>query len=208
MKTKEIKNNLKKFWDFIWNDDSWQSWVVSLILAFLIIKFIFFPLLSLIFGSSMPLVVVESSSMHHDGFFISNWFQLSSSFNAWWDQYNGWYLNKNITIEGAKNWPLKTGFEQGDIIVLWRPTHLQIGDIIVFSANTQHPIIHRIINITTDNTNRTIYSTKGDNNNLPGGEQHPFEKQIAEEQIIGKAIFIIPKLGWIKLFLFRITGLA
>jgi len=51
-------------------EDSWASFGVTLLLAFVIIKFIFFPGLSLITGTSLPLVIVESCSMYHheDGF--------------------------------------------------------------------------------------------------------------------------------------------
>ena len=52
-------NPLLKFWKFL-KADTWQSWLISMILLVIIIKFIFFPLLSLITGSSLPLVVVDS----------------------------------------------------------------------------------------------------------------------------------------------------
>jgi len=71
MQTKEI---LTKFWKFL-NEDSWQSWIVSLILIVLFIKLILFPGLSYLTGSSLPLVVVESCSMYHE-----------SNFDSWWDK--------------------------------------------------------------------------------------------------------------------------
>jgi len=67
--------SLRGIWNFLWNDNSLLSWIISLVIAFIIIKFIFFPILSLIFGSLMPLVVVESGSMHHSGNFVSNYFE-------------------------------------------------------------------------------------------------------------------------------------
>ena len=60
----DVKESLKKFWAFL-QEDSWQSWVVSLILIIIIIKFVFFPLLSFVTGTTLPLVVVESCSMYH-----------------------------------------------------------------------------------------------------------------------------------------------
>ena len=65
MDLKEIKQNIKKSWNWIWNSDSILSWIVALILIFIVVKFIFFPSLSLIFGTSLPLAGVESSSMDH-----------------------------------------------------------------------------------------------------------------------------------------------
>ena len=197
-----IKENLKKFWNFVWKEDSWQSWIVSLILAFIIVKFIFFPLLSLILGTSLPLVVVESGSMHHSGSFIGNIFETKSNFNEWWQQAGNWYEEKSITKEQAEKWQLRIGLEKGDIIVVYRRGEPEVGDIIIFNANTQYPIIHRVISISEVNGNK-VYSTKGDNN--PG--QLEIEKQIPENAIIGKAVFKIPKLGWLKLIVVQFFNL-
>ncbi|MBU0958235.1 MAG: signal peptidase I [Nanoarchaeota archaeon] len=195
------KNQLKKFWNFVWNDNSWQSWVVSLLLAFIFIKFIFFPLLALILGSSMPLVVVESCSMYHgEAGFFRNLFQTQSALDAWWDEKGTWYLtNTDLTKQDTENWPIAGGFEKSDIIILTSPKNLEIGDTIVFDGQQRYPIIHRIIKISEDPSGRKIYSTKGDNNN----GQNPSETQINQEQIIGKASLIIPKLGWIKLIFYE-----
>ena len=75
----------KKFWKFL-KKDTWQSWVVSLILAFIIIKFIFFPGLSFVMGTSLPLVVVESCSMYHE-----------ADFEKWWESNSAWYERNGIT---------------------------------------------------------------------------------------------------------------
>jgi len=194
METKKIRKLLKKTWNFIWNDDSIWSWIISIILAFIIVKFIFFPLLSLALGTSMPLVVVESGSMHHPGSFIGNAIGLEDNFKIWWENSKSWYESTGITKEEASTWPLKTGLEQGDIVIVTKTKEPEIGDIIIFNANKKHPIIHRIVNIKSVNGN-LVYSTKGDNN--PG--QLAIEKQIPKDVIIGKAVFKIPKLGWLKL---------
>ena len=194
MAKEEIKVILKKIWNFLWNDDSIWSWIVSLILAFLLVKFILFPALSLIFASSMPLVVVESSSMHHPGNFFSRTLQTQSNFDLWWNGKSNWYESKNITKLEAENWPLRAGLEIGDIVVLSGWSKPKVGDIIIFSSTTVHPIIHRVIAIKEINGN-TYYSTKGDNNE----DQLIQEKSIPKDALIGKAIMRIPLLGWIKL---------
>ncbi len=196
---REFKKLPGQFWNFIWKDDSLLSWIVSLVLAFIIVKFIFFPLLSLIFATSLPLVVVESGSMHHPGGFIGNSLGLNSNFEIWWQEKSPWYLENSINKTEAANWPLKTGLEIGDIVLVSGYGKFEIGDIIIFSADQEHPVIHRIINI-QEIDGKTYYSTKGDNN--PG--QIANEKQIPEEDIIGKALFKVPKLGWIKLAFVRI----
>ena len=75
---------------------------------------------------------------------------------------------------------------------------LEVGDIIVFSASQTNPIIHRIIEIKESNGVR-VFSTLGDNNQ----GQLSFEKEISEEQLVGKATFkVAPYLGWVKLIFY------
>ena len=64
-KKKDWKQYLKKIWNFIWNDDSIWSWLLNLILAFLIIRYLIYPLLGIILGTSYPIVAVVSESMEH-----------------------------------------------------------------------------------------------------------------------------------------------
>lgn len=201
MDKQKIKVNLKSIWNFLWKDESLASWIISLVLAFIIVKFIFYPLLSFIFASSMPLVVVESHSMFHQGSLVKTATALpvfeQDRFESWWNSNNQWYEENNIDYKQAEQWRFETGLDKGDIILLYGSKNLKVGDIIVFNANSQsqkYPVIHRIIKIRQDN-GETIYETKGDNN----AAQIPFEKTINEKDIIGKAILRIPKIGWIKL---------
>jgi len=226
MNLTEILIKIKKIWNWIWNSDSIWSWLVALILIFLIIKFIFFPTLSLIFGTSLPLAGVESSSMDHHSLkyctkYDSNMncieqssdyeicgkkFDKKTSFNfdEYWDICGGWYVdNKQITKPVFEKFSMKNGFRKGDIIIVWGRFTPKIGDIIIFKPNQGStrptPIIHRIIEINEDGT----YQTKGDHNeaqltkNLP---PYVDELNIKKDQIIGKAIFKIPYLGWIKIW--------
>jgi signal peptidase I len=200
MENQENASTLKKFWNFVWKDDSVWSWIVSLILAFIIVRFIFFPLLSLTLATSLPLVVVESGSMHHPGGFLGNTVGTTGNvispdaFSSWWENKGRWYQEKGINEKEAESWPLRTGLEKGDIVIVYGRSKQKIGDIIIFEANQAHPIIHRIISISTIN-GKTVYGTKGDNN----PDQLFVEKQIPEDVIVGKAVFRIPKLGWLKL---------
>lgn len=183
-------NKLKKFWNWLWHSDSILSWIVALLLAFVTVKFILFPFLSFLLGTSLPLVVVESSSMEHPGSFIGNVIGAEDNFELFWQEKGSWYEQKGITKNEAKQWPLKTGFDKGDIIIVYGRSKAETGDIIIFEANQKHPVIHRAIS-----TENGIIETKGDNN----AAQLPSEKNIQEDEVIGKAVFRIPKLGWVKL---------
>ena len=171
---------LKKTWHFIWEDDSIWSWIVNVILAVILIKFIVYPSLGFLLGTTHPIVAVVSGSMEHDG-----------SFNQWWELHQSWYFDKAITEERFKTFRFPNGFNKGDIMILYRPTHLKVGDVIVFKTSRPEPIIHRIVDI-----HNNMYQTKGDHNMDSTFE----EKNIQETNILGKAVFRIPYLGYIKIW--------
>jgi hypothetical protein len=181
---------LQKIWHFLWHNNSIWSWIANVIVAFVVIKYLFLPGLGLLLGTPLPIVAVVSESMEHDG-----------NFDTWWEsecctsgiscfQQKGLYAKQDITQKQFLDFPLKNGFNKGDLIVLTSAKNAQLGDVIVFvTQNYPEPIIHRLVR------KDTTYSTKGDNNcgisNL--------EKSILPEQVIGKATFRIPLLGWIKI---------
>ncbi len=188
-----------KIWYFLWKDDSAWSWLASLVVAFILVKFVFFPFLSFIFQSSMPLVVVESSSMFHQGGLIKSiiGFGTQKEFNTWWEKSKSWYESNNLRYEDTDKWSFKSGLDKGDIIVIKGSKNLNIGDVIVFNAGQRHPIIHRIVKIRLTEQG-VVYETKGDNY-ITNSNQLAIEKEIEQSQIVGKAVFRVPKLGWIKL---------
>jgi len=193
MELKNIKKNCKRGWDFLWHDDSLLSLVVFIILIFIFVKFIFFPILSLATATSLPIVVVESGSMQRPGSFFED------NFQPWWDEKGSWYEEINIEKEHAREWPFKRGLYMGDIVFVVGYGEIEIGDIIIFEANKRYPIIHRVVEIKEENDQK-IYSTKGDNNE----DQLTSEKRITEEDILGNAVFRVPKIGWIRLGISRI----
>ena len=81
MKRSGIGKLWEKFWFIVWKDDSLKGWIFSIIFLFILIKFIFFPTLSFITGTSLPLAIVESCSMYHQGNLLSN-------FDSWWETHD------------------------------------------------------------------------------------------------------------------------
>jgi len=198
MNKKRVKEFLNKFWFLVWKDDSFKGWLISIIFIFIIIKFIFFPSLSFVTGTELPLAIVESCSMYHQGNFFSD-------YDAWWQNQQLKYFQFGITKGDFIKFPFKKGFNKGDIlfIVGSKPEKIEIGDIIIFNSGVRStPIIHRVVNI--ENKNKEyIFSTIGDNN----PSQISFEKSINENQIVGKAVFrIAPYLGWAKLAFYQINN--
>ena len=200
------KTFLGKVWYFIWHEDSLLSWIVNVIIAFLLIKFIVYPGLGLILGTQYPVVAVVSGSMYQGLENKGNFYEICGetfesrefrrSFENWWKHCGPWYEdNVNITKYQFQEFPLSNGFAKGDIIVLRGPNDIKIGDIIVFQADRNYPIIHRVISISND-TGEILYTTKGDHNPGVG----TIDQNISIDRIYGKAYFKIPYLGYVKIF--------
>lgn len=190
----KFKKFWKKFWFIVWGDNSLKGWIISVIFLFLVIKLIFFPLMSLTTGTKLPLVIVESCSMHHQDTVLGN-------FDSWWSRHELKYFKVAIDRNEFETFTMKKGFTKGDILFVTRvkPEKIKVGDIIIFQTDYKTPIIHRVMKIYIKN-NETFYGTMGDNNN----GQLDMEKEISSSQIIGKARFqLLPYAGWVKLIFFE-----
>ena len=198
---KNWKKKWKKLWHFIWEDDSIWSWIVNIILAFVLIKFIVYPSLGFLLSTSHPVVAVVSESMEHN-----------NGFEGWWQKSSDWYVNNSINKEDFDKFTLKNGFDKGDIMVLKgkRPKNIEIGDVIVFWSAKRDPIIHRVVKKWQD---KDIYyfQTKGDNYKTnPVSIKNMFldETMISEEQVVGNAIVRIPLLGYVKIWAVELFSLS
>ncbi len=201
---KNWRKNLRRFWLFVWEDDSFLSWIVNIALAFVLIKFIVYPGLGLLFQTSYPVVAVVSGSMEHDKSF-DDWWQSRAACDKPDCRQADWYAQAGITKDEFKTFIFKNGFNTGDIIVLFgsRPENIEIGDVIVYGSNKPYPIIHRVVGIRKTDSGH-VFETKGDHNPTQGAD----DIAITEDRIFGKAAFRIPLLGWIKIWFFNIIYYA
>jgi signal peptidase I len=216
---KKPKTFLQKLWYFIWEDDSPLSWIVNIIIAFVLIKFVIYPGVGLILGTTHPVVAVVSGSMEHKitmderglnicGRYVDN--QQSVTLDYFWETCGDFYAPFGITKEQFTKFSFRNGFNTGDIIVLFgtKPENIKIGDVIVFKANQPDPIIHRVVKKWEDGGYH--FQTKGDHN----GVSIPYpvnELEISQSRVIGKAVFKIPYLGYIKIWfvnLLKVIGLG
>jgi len=190
---KQVKKHAKRAWHFIWHEESAASWAVNIIVAFILIKYLVYPGLGLLLGTGFPVVAVVSGSMeHHPG-----------NFEQWWALNEDFYLGQNITQFDFMNYPFRNGFNKGDIMVLAGadPDTLRLGEVIVYWSGKSYPIIHRYIGTNTESFSGTVYLvSKGDNN--PNFVIAPDldEKHIPQELLLGKAVFRIPLLGYVKIW--------
>lgn len=196
----EFMRWLKKAWDFLWNDDSILSWFASLLVAFVLIKFVIYPGLGLLFGTQFPIVAVVSESMEHEG-----------SFDEWWAVHEDFYLRNEITKDQFLEFPFKNGFNKGDIMILVgeHPEQIKRGEILVFWSGKSYPIIHRVTKVWIDEeTGNRFFETKGDHNR-DQVRQPPVldETNIHTDQIVGKAVIRIPYLGYVKIWFVELLNL-
>ena len=205
---RKTKKTLKKIWQFIWEDDSIWSWIVNIILAFVLIKFIVYPGLGLILSTTHPIVAVVSSSMEHN-----------QDFDSWWGNSSAWYKDNGISKTSFMKFKFRNGFNKGDIIILKgrEPKDIKIGDIIVFKSHDAkpkpYPIIHRVVKKSSEN-GVYYFQTKGDNYktninqiNGCGIDGCIDETSIKESQIIGVAMLKIPLLGYVKIWFVELIRL-
>ena len=183
-----MKQKLKKFWKFVWHDDSLLSLAVSAVLIILFGKFILYPILGAIFGTSLPIVAVVSNSMEHN-----------AEFEEWWSTNSEYYENIGIEKSEFENYDLRDGFNKREVINLKGVDIEDVtrGEVIVFQSRGHEPIIHRVIELSGNSI-----GTKGDNN----PRQLIFEEHIHEDEIIGKAIAKAALLGWVKVIFMEVLG--
>lgn len=185
--SKKRKSKLRKIWNFIWHEDSVLSWVVNIIIAFVLVKFVIYPGMGLLLHTTHPVVAVVSGSMEHNG-----------NFNEWWQSQHTWYESNGFTKQDTESWNFRNGFNKGDIMVLKGVdiNNIKVGEVIVFNGNSIDPIIHRVVKISKQN-NIIYIQTKGDHNK--DSYSALGELNIPKNRIVGRAVFRIPWLGWIKI---------
>lgn len=193
MSFSDVKRAWKRVWHFIWDDDSLASWLLNILLAFILVKFIIYPGLGLILGTTHPVVAVVSGSMEHRGY----------DFDDWWALNKQLYWNFNISKEDFYNYRFRDGFNKGDLMILVKVNDVKKGDVIVFRGAGGEPIIHRVVVAEYRNGKKYI-QTKGDNNSNSRFD----EAGIPKENLIGKAKFRVPYLGWFKLGFLKLLGKA
>ncbi|HDH91360.1 MAG TPA: signal peptidase I [Candidatus Aenigmarchaeota archaeon] len=177
------KSQLKRIWKRL--NEGWVGNIFYAVLGLLLAFFFYNVVLSYALNTPTPVVAVVSSSMQHDNPEVTHYKWLQEHFN--------------YTREFIDSWPFPNGFSVGDMPVIKGSKDYKVGDIIVYRVPGQPaPIIHRIVKINEDGT----FQTKGDNNPT----QLPYEYRVERSQIYGKVIFIIPKLGYVKVALTRIIG--
>ena len=101
-------------------------------------------------------------------------------------------ITSMIVLSGSMSGDAPDHIEVGDLIITKTvdPSTLQVGDVITFMEEGTTTVTHRIIGINEDGT----FKTKGDANNAE--DRIP----VTHEDVVGKFMFRIPKLGDMAMF--------
>jgi len=112
----------------------------------------------------------------------------------------GFALGTDMPVVAVVSNSMVPSFYKGDLLVVIGEKNIKEGDVIVYDVSSaKYPIIHRVIRVNPDRT----FETKGDANPA----QIPFEHNITQNQIHGKAVFKIPLLGWVKIIFMQALGM-
>lgn len=213
---KNVVSNMKKFWRYIWYDDSFGSYIANFVVAFIFIKFMLFPSLGFILNNDYPIVAIVSGSMEHkivDGV-VCDTFNLgedvSLNHDGWWNYCGSYYENEfDLNKEDFENYEYKNGLNIGDVIVLYgkNPSKIDVGEVLIFVPQDRNffiqkgPVIHRVIKKWTDENGKIHFQTKGDHNSKSFNN---FENDIIEDDVIGVAAVRVPYLGYAKILLNKV----
>ncbi len=100
----------------------------------------------------------------------------------------------NVIISGS----MLPKIDIGDIVIVQKaePDQVAVGDIIQFREIEQDVRInHRVIEIQEDERGLLLFITKGDANRSPDSDP------VIAEQLKGKVVYVVPKVGWITIML-------
>ena len=219
---KYVVEQLKRFWKFIWYDDSLLSYVMNIVVAFIFIKFLLFPGLGLVLGNDYPVVAIVSGSMEHK----TSGYQVCGtpvggkverlSQEAWWSYCGDYYEDEfNLTLENFKEFEYKNGLNIGDVMVLYGkdPKKIGVGEVIVFVPQNRAwfenngPVIHRVVKKWEGEDGKNYFQTKGDHNEISIPYPALGETNISEDDVIGKPIARVPWVGYAKILLNKVVGM-
>ncbi len=159
------------------------------------------PFLGPLLGTSYPVTVALSESMEHglhNGEICGQMFSsFSGSFEDWWGVCGHWYEEIGIGRTDFEEFPLKDGFNKGDLLLAKGVSYeeLQVGEVVLVE-NQRGLVSHRIVKKYQENGINYIH-TKGDHNKESIGGTLG-EMEISEDQIVGKVMSVVPKVGLLK----------
>jgi len=112
-------------------------------------------------------------------------------------------ITGNIKLMIVQSGSMTPAIKMGSIVMVKPADEYKIGDVISFGpySKTKAPTTHRIYDIKVEN-GKISYITKGDAND------NPDQKEVLENEIIGKVLFSVPYIGYAVDFAKKPLGFA
>ncbi|MFB6190852.1 MAG: signal peptidase I [Candidatus Nanohaloarchaea archaeon] len=117
-------------------------------------------------------------------------------------QFTGTVLQTDKPVVSVVSCSMYPELHVGDVLIVQGTSfeNIEEGDVIVYSTPEMDiPVVHRVIR-----KHDSYLETKGDNN----PSQLDFEKHVEPDQVRGKVVFKIPRIGGLKLLAMDLTGLT
>lgn len=218
-KKKGFLDYLKRFWKYLWHDDSLGSYVLNFIFAFIFIKYLFFPTIGFLLNNDYPMVAIVSGSMEHkivnhnvcDKNVVDTQ-NKNLNFDEWWSLCGTYYEKINITKADFKDFDYSGGLNIGDMMVLYGkdPKNIEVGEILVFIPQDRNffvqkgPVIHRVVDKwENENDGKFYFATKGDHNSEIFKD---FENNISSDNVIAVGVVRIPYMGYVKIMFTKLVS--
>lgn len=89
---------------------------------------------------------------------------------------------------------MRPAIEVGDVVIVKKvsPDEIRVGDVIQY-WESHYTVTHRVVDV-QHNGNQKIFITKGDANDV-------VDEPVTDDRVVGKVVFVIPKIGLISLML-------
>ena len=106
--------------------------------------------------------------------------------------------SNGIFINGYKSFLIQSGSMEpsimtGDVVIVHESPSYMPGDVVTFQSKEERTVTHRIAAV-MDSEGATQFKTKGDANRSSD------EEIVSIDNILGKVIFIVPKIGFLVAF--------
>ncbi|MDD5416606.1 MAG: S26 family signal peptidase [Candidatus Aenigmarchaeota archaeon] len=198
---------LKAKWDKL--TSGWFGLLIYIFVGY-VVAFGAITLSGIVLQTDTPIVSVFSCSMEHTSNSLcelspqptspnyicgQNALNYDNSFGSYWKTCGSWYADRGYTQENFRKWIFPDGFSVGDMLIVQRGDY-KVGDIVVYTSPMGYPIIHRVVKVEGD-----TLIVKGDRNPVA-------DQPISKNLVHGKAVFLFPLLGWVKLGFSMITGIV
>ncbi len=97
---------------------------------------------------------------------------------------------------------MRPTIDVGDIVIVKKVniSDIHVGDIIQYYSNEGYTVTHRVIKMYELPNGTVMIVTKGDANDIP-------DKPFKADRVIGKVVFVIPKVGLIPIMIRDLLGL-